>query len=70
MYADAPSGILIADGDRFLQAEVKNPMAKQFSEAIGFAIYSNSKHNVNSFKSFFELLWNERMINEELKKDR
>jgi two-component system sensor histidine kinase VicK len=68
MYADAPSGILIADGDRFLQAEVKNPMAKQFSEAIGFAIYSNSKHNVNSFKSFFELLWNEHILNEELRR--
>jgi two-component system sensor histidine kinase VicK len=68
MYADAPSGILIADGDRFLQAEVKNPMAKQFTEAIGFAIYSNSKHNVNSFKSFFELLWNEHILNEELRR--
>jgi hypothetical protein len=56
MYTDAPSGILIADSERFLQAEVKNPMAEQFSEAIGFVIYSNSKHNVNSFKSFFELL--------------
>ena len=69
MYADAPSvSILLADGDRFLQAEVKNPMAKQFSEAIGFAIYSNSKHNVKSFKSFFELLWNEHILNEELRR--
>jgi hypothetical protein len=68
MYADAPSGILIVDGCKFLQAEVKNPMAEQFSEAIGFAIYSNSKHNVNSFKSFFELLWNEHALNEELRR--
>ena len=68
MYAAAPAGILIADGCKFLQTEVKNPMAKQFSEAIGFTIYSNSKHNVNSFKSFFELLWNEHAINEELRR--
>ena len=68
MYSDAPSGILIVDGCKFLQAEVKNPMAEQFSEAIGFAIYSNSKHNVNSFKSFFELLWNEHALNEELRR--
>ena len=68
MYADAPSGILIADGCKFLQAEVKTPTAEQFSEAIGFAIYSNSKHNVNSFKSFFELLWNQHAINEELRR--
>jgi len=67
-YADAPSGILIADGSRFLQAEVKNSMAEQFSEAIGFTIYSNSKYNVKSFKSFFELLWNEHALNEELRR--
>ncbi|MFL6473304.1 MAG: sensor histidine kinase, partial [Nitrososphaeraceae archaeon] len=68
MYTDAPSGILIADSERFLQAEVKNPMAEQFSEAIGFVIYSNSKHNVNSFKSFFELLRNQHALNEELRR--
>jgi signal transduction histidine kinase len=67
-YIDAPSGVLIADGSRFLQAEVKNSAADQFSEAIGFAIYSNSKHNVNSFKSFFELLWNQHATNEELRR--
>jgi two-component system, OmpR family, sensor histidine kinase VicK len=65
-YDDAESGILIVDREKFLQAEVKNPTADQFSKAIGFAIYSNSKRNVNSFKSFFELLWNERILNEEL----
>jgi signal transduction histidine kinase len=67
-YTDAASGVLIADGSRFLQAEVKDPIAEQFSEAIGFAIYSNSKHNVNSFKSFFELLWNQHATNEELRR--
>jgi len=65
---EAGSGILIADNEKFLQAEVKDPMADQFSNAIGFAIYSNSKRNVNSFKTFFDLLWKERLINEELKK--
>jgi hypothetical protein len=52
MYTDAPSGILITDGDRFLQAEVKNPVAERFSQAIGFAIYSNSKHNVTRLNHF------------------
>jgi two-component system sensor histidine kinase VicK len=37
-------------------------------EAIGFPIYSNSKPSVESFRSIFELLWNERILNEELKK--
>jgi len=70
MYADAPSGILIADGCKFLQAEVKNPMAEQFSEAIGFGLYSNSKHNVETIKAFFDLLWNQHALNEQLNKRR
>ena len=37
-------------------------------EAIGFAVYSNRKNTVQSFKSVFELLWNERTLNEELKR--
>jgi two-component system, OmpR family, sensor histidine kinase VicK len=67
-YADAPSGILIADGCKFLQAEVKNPMAEKFSEAIGFGIYSNSKYSVKSAKAFFDLLWNQHTLNEELRR--
>jgi two-component system, OmpR family, sensor histidine kinase VicK len=66
-YADAPSGILIADGCKFLQAEVKKPMAEGFSEAIGFGIYSNSKFSVKSVKAFFDLLWNQHALNEQLK---
>jgi signal transduction histidine kinase len=31
-------------------------------------VYSNRKTSVDSFKSIFELLWNERTLNEELKK--
>jgi hypothetical protein len=66
-YDKAPPGILIADSEKFLQAEVKNPSADQFSKAMGFALYSNSKRNVDSFKPFFELLWNEPILNEEPK---
>jgi signal transduction histidine kinase len=31
-------------------------------------VYSNSKHGVDSFKSIFELLWSEHLVNEELKR--
>jgi signal transduction histidine kinase len=58
----------IADSEKLFQAEVKNPEAHTFPEAIGFAIYSNTKRYIKFFKSFFELLWNERVLNEELKK--
>ncbi|HZA62042.1 MAG TPA: HAMP domain-containing sensor histidine kinase [Nitrososphaeraceae archaeon] len=59
-------GMLIVDNTKFLKVEIRKPNSEIFSEAIGFAIYSNSRHSVDSFKSFFELLWNERKLNEEL----
>jgi two-component system, OmpR family, sensor histidine kinase VicK len=58
--------MLIVDNARFLKVEIRKPNSEIFSEAIGFAIYSNSRNSVDSFKSFFELLWNERKLNEEL----
>jgi two-component system, OmpR family, sensor histidine kinase VicK len=65
---DLPYGMYIADNKKFLRAELKVPNADNISESVGFATYSNSKLSVESFKSVFELLWNERMVNEELKR--
>jgi signal transduction histidine kinase len=61
------AGMLIADNAKFFRAELKDPQAEEFMEAIGFSIYSNSKPSVESFRSIFELLWNERILNEELR---
>jgi signal transduction histidine kinase len=61
-------GMFIVDGAKFIRAELSNPIAENFSDAIGFTIYSNSKLSVESFKSVFELLWKEHMLNDELKK--
>jgi signal transduction histidine kinase len=60
------SGMLIVDNTKFIKVEIRKPNAEIFSEAMGFTIYSNSRNSVESFKSFFELLWNERKLNEEL----
>jgi signal transduction histidine kinase len=65
---NSPYGMYIADGEKFIRAELRNPNAEEFSESIGFMVYSNRKTSVDSFKSIFELLWNERTLNEELKK--
>ena len=62
---DSPYGMYIVDGHAF-RAELKEPEADNFSEAIGFSVYSNRKNTVDFFKSVFELLWNERKLNEEL----
>ena len=60
-------GIIIVDNKKFLKAELREPEAKQFSEAIGLSFYSNSNPSVESYKLFFELLWNERTANEQFK---
>jgi signal transduction histidine kinase len=65
---NSSAGFLIVDSERFLRAELRHPSAKEFSEAIGFILYSNSRRSVDSFKSVFDLLWNEHMINEQLQK--
>jgi two-component system sensor histidine kinase VicK len=65
---NSQTGMFIADSTKFLRAELKEPKAEEFSEAIGFTVYSNSRRSIDSFKSVFELLWNERSLNEELKR--
>ena len=56
-HTHTTSGFLIVDGTRFLRAELKNPNANEFSEAIGFTLYSNSKLSIDSFVSIFNVLW-------------
>ena len=60
-------GMCIIDGGKLLRVETRQSDVDDFSGAIDFAIYSNRKLTVNSFKSTFELLWNERLLNEQLK---
>src|SRR5918997_1531349 len=60
------STILVVDGKLLFRAEYKSDQAEKFSDAIGYAVYSNSKPTVDSFKSFFEMLWNSRLLAEKL----
>ena len=50
-------------------AELKQSDARQFQEAIGFSLYSNSRPGIDSFKSFFELLWNKSLVDAPLTQD-
>ena len=61
------STILVVDGKLLFRAEYRSDQAEKFPDAIGYAVYSNSKPTVNSFKSFFEMLWNSRLLAEKLK---
>jgi two-component system, OmpR family, sensor histidine kinase VicK len=58
-------GIYIADREKFLRIELVKPAAEVFHEAIGFAIYSNNERSADLYRWMFELLWNERMLNQE-----
>ena len=64
----SPYGMYIVDNERFLRAELRQPEAKKFSEAIGLVVYSNRRNTVDSFKSIFELLWKEHESVEEVKR--
>src|SRR5919112_121379 len=61
------STVFVVDGRLLFRAEVRSDQAERFPDAIGYAVYSNSKPTVNSFKSFFEMLWNSRVLAEKLK---
>jgi two-component system, OmpR family, sensor histidine kinase VicK len=61
-------GIYIVDGVRFLRIELVRPEAESVTEAVGFAFYSNNERSADLFRWMFELLWNERTLNEELRK--
>src|SRR5215210_2859454 len=56
------STILVVDEKLLFKAEYRSDQAGKFTDAIGYAVYSNSKPTVNSFKSFFEMLWNSRLL--------
>ncbi|MGH9923945.1 MAG: sensor histidine kinase [Nitrososphaeraceae archaeon] len=61
-------GIYIVDREKFLRVELMKQEAESFEEAVGFAIYSNNKRSADLYRWMFELLWNERMLNEESSK--
>jgi signal transduction histidine kinase len=61
------SGLFIVNNAKFIRFEIKEVQAQDFTDAVGFIVYSNSKVSVYSARSFFELLWNERKQYEKLK---
>lgn len=64
--SEGQSGIIIVDGTRFMSAELINPLSERFSEAIGLALYSNSKRTINLLKTFFHALWNQAELSQKL----
>ena len=61
------AGLFIQNEDRYFIAEDKDSNAAGASEATSRIIYSNSKNGVKSFKSFFETLWKQSQLYEQLR---
>ncbi len=60
------SGLFIVDDKRYFRAETKNSESNNIKDAISIMIYSNSRSGVDSFKSFFETLWKQSELYEQL----
>lgn len=59
----------IADNGKYFTAEMKEAEAQNFTDAIGFSLYSNSRSGIDSFRSFFELIWNKPLTEQSLTED-
>jgi signal transduction histidine kinase len=60
------AGMFIADNKRYFRAEDKDPQASEAADAISVMIYSNNTSGVKSFRSLFEILWQQLEMYEEL----
>ena len=57
--------LLIVNSNEFIQVELRNPASEESESGLGFAVHSNSKPSVETFKTFFDVLWNQTSLNEE-----
>lgn len=51
------STILLVDRQSALIIDVKNDSTDRFTEAVGFATYTNSKSRIQSYNFIFDTIW-------------
>lgn len=60
--------IFLIDDSEFIIIEIKGEQSHDFKDSLGgFAIYSNSKLSINSFKFFFDTVWKQQQMECELR---
>jgi len=59
-------GMFIVDNKRYFRSEEKDPDASEAADAISVMIYSNNISGVESFRSLFEILWQQLEMYEKL----
>jgi phospho-acceptor domain-containing protein len=60
------STILLADRECSLLIDLKDDLSQNFTDAIGFASYSNSKSRTQSYNFIFDTIWRQADVYEEL----
>jgi two-component system, OmpR family, sensor histidine kinase VicK len=60
------STILLADKECSLLIDLKDDLSQNFTDAIGFASYSNSKSRTQSYNFIFDTIWRQADVYEEL----
>jgi signal transduction histidine kinase len=63
---EARSKILIVDKREYLMVELRDNSKESFIEAVGSAIFSNSKPTVLSYVTMFDSLWGQSELHEKL----
>ena len=63
---EARSKILIVDKREYLMVELRDNSKETFVEAVGSAIFSNSKPTVSSYITMFDSLWSQSELHEKL----
>lgn len=59
---------LIVNSKEFIRADLKNSDSKEIEAALGLAVYSNSRPSIDSFKTFFDVLYDQIIMNEDFRK--
>ncbi len=57
----------VVDGEKAIVMELKDDTKDNFYDAIGFAIFTTSKHIVSSYASIFDTLWHQTDLNEQIR---
>lgn len=64
--SESQFGVMMVDSSCFIGFEMINPGAEEFSKAIGITIHSNSRRIISMLRSFFESLWRQMQLYEQL----
>ncbi len=58
----------IVNSKEFIRADLREQGSKEIGDEFGLAVYSSSRSSVDSFRTFFDVLYNQTLISEDFRK--